>query len=118
MFTHDNRWINKYFVALMDERFSPADLFVQRLVLHGKNGISAAIALITRNIVCLQLDLICQAKRLRFSRSSAPKTRCLYDCRNISRVPKADSDEEASAVVSGAMFTAANGTGARRLMFN
>lgn len=52
------------------------------------------------------------AKRLRFSRNSAEDvTRCLYDSRNISRVPKADSDEIASVVVSGVIFTVVNGTG-------
>lgn len=52
------------------------------------------------------------AKRLRFSRNSVEDvTRCLYDSRNISRVPKADSDEVASVVVSDMMFTVANGTG-------
>lgn len=52
------------------------------------------------------------AKRLRFSCNSVEDvTRCLYDSRNVSRVPEADSDEVASVVVNGTMFTVANGTG-------
>jgi len=50
------------------------------------------------------------AKRLRFSCNSLEDvTRCLYDSCNISRVPKADSDEV--SVVVSTMFTIANGTG-------
>lgn len=70
-----------------------------------RTEISIVIELITRNIVCLQLALM-PVKRLRFSCNSVEDvTRCLYDSRNVSRVPEADSDEVASVVVNGTMFT-------------
>lgn len=79
----------------------------------GMNETPIVIELITRNIVCSQLALISCLLRGFVFRATLSKT--LRDAfttsRNISRVPKADSDEVASVVVSGTMFTVANGTG-------
>lgn len=85
----------------------------QRRSSQRKKRISTVIGLITRNVACMHLALVsCQLRGFRFSCNYIEDvTRCLYDCRNISRVPKVDLDEEASVVVSGTVFTAADGTG-------
>lgn len=81
LFTRDDRRINKYLVTLTDEHSSPQIslcLYTYVWFARGKNGNFHRDSLITRNIVCLQLDLICCLLRGFVFRAAPPKRR-LYD---------------------------------------